>query len=652
MIDENEFYEMLPLQQDTDCIFVHQSFMSLFSGMLNWIGDVLYPRFKYKVITTYDKAVEVFTKKKQNVDGQTQAAFLPALTLDPVLDFSNEERAGRFLWMFKNLAGKRGNVWNRITLSDQGVCITPMFTRYQGTVEVTGWFTSMYDLMDYRTTVIQYCGGYQRWIRPELFWTHLILPKQIFNHEGPEGKVDWHSVNPEIITLSTTGTKEYALPFQLDAIWRLDSFGDATTKMGADQVAEYKSVANFTWECNIPTFIRVENYKYPINKISLNVGMTPAVAKYPLHVNYKLFTKVNPIHDLTEMSKKMTIYNIADENIKPLIKMQDDMCDSYPNTYQEYNHYVCGKLLDIEKLTDPEEITDIDSILLMEKYSEEYLPYVRRCRGLISKNDTKRSTKLLTIVRDNNISMLFNIKDEKLYNAFKLLHGKDITFDILGKMIYKDKQPLMRFNYKSDYKKFTFSHNIINIIKKYRLRKFLDKEHTLPFGEININKKITDRTSIPCEQFTGVEGINTYKLQRIVNNTVKDSFSLKINRYAFRYFTVNGDTLIIDPKRIKIKDGDIISLYRNLDTEEVMISLIMNYKMTRDDELNYYSKKQKLEIDISDCRKVDESTIQCVSYIGLMNQDIDFLVDNSNKKIVFNIEPHRDCYIQIYGSPI
>ena len=74
--------------------------------------------------------------------------------------------------------------------------------------------------------------------------------------------------------------------------------------------------------------------------------------------------------------------------------------------------------------------------------------------------------------------------------------------------------------------------------------------------------------------------------------------------------------------------------------------------MTRDDELNYYSKKQKLEIDISDCRKVDESTIQCVSYIGLMNQDIDFLVDNSNKKIVFNIEPHRDCYIQIYGSPI
>lgn len=652
MIDENDFYDMLPLEYSRDCIFVHQCYMSLFSGMLNWIGDVLYPRFKYKVITTYDKAVEVFTKKKQNIDGQTQTAFLPALTLDPILDFSNDERAGRFPWMFRNLVPGGGKVWNRIKLTDQGVCITPMFTRYQGTVEVTGWFTSMYDLMDFRTTLIQYCNGYQRWIRPDFFWTHLILPKEIFNHEGPEGKLDWSSVNPEIITLSTTGTREYALPFQLDAIWRLDSFGDATTKMGADQIAEYKCQANFTWECNIPTFIKMENYRYPIHKINFNIGLTPTEAKYPIKMDYSLFTKVNPLRDLTDICKKMVVYNIADENIKPLIKIQDDMCDSYPDVYMPYNHYVCGKVYDIEKLTDPEEIKLIDSILIIDKYDESYLPYIRRCRGLVSKNDTKKSLKFLTIVRDNNISLLYNIKDIKLFNALKSLHGKDITFDVLGKMVYKDIQPIKGFDYTTDISKFKFSHNIVNIIKRYKLKKYLNKEYTLPFGEININKKITDDIYIPCEQFEGQEGVNEYYLSKIVNNSVKDEFNLKINRYDFNYFTVQGNKLIIDPNRIRIKDGDIISLYKNLGVEEVMIRLIMNYKMTRDDELNYYSKKKFLEVDISECRKIDNDTIQCISYAGLMNKDIDFLIDNINKKIIFKIEPQRDCYIQIFGAPI
>ena len=86
--------------------------------------------------------------------------------------------------------------------------------------------------------------------------------------------------------------------------------------------------------------------------------------------------------------------------------------------------------------------------------------------------------------------------------------------------------------------------------------------------------------------------------------------------------------------------------------EEVMIRLIMNYKMTRDDELNYYSKKKFLEVDISECRRIDNDTIQCISYAGLMNKDIDFIIDNINKKIIFKIEPQRDCYIQIFGAPI
>lgn len=652
MIDETEFSGMLPKAYTNNTIFVHQCFMSLFSGMLSWIGDVLYPRFKYKVITTYDKAVEVFNKKKQNVDGLTQAPFLPALTLDPVLDFSNEERGGRFMWMFNNLDPTATSMWNRIKLTDQGVCITPMFTRYQGTIEVTGWFTSMYDLMDYRTTLIQYCNGYQRWIRPKMFWTHLILPKDIFEHEGPEGKLDWSGINPEIITLSTTNTKEYALPFQLDAIWRLDSFGDATNKMGADQIAEYKCTSTFTWECNIPTFIRVENYKYPIEKINLNVGLTPTYAKYPLNVNYSLFTRANPIHDLTDMASHMPIYNIADEDIKPLIKIQDDMCYSYPDTYQPYNHYVCGKVFDIEKVEDYNEIDDIESILIIDKYEEKYLPYIRRCRGLVSKLDGKQSFNLMNIVKQYNISFIGDIKDIKLYEAFKKLHGKNITFDVLGKMVYKDIQPIQKFTQESDFTKFTFSHNINRIIKEYHKKRVLAREYKMPIGEINLAKKITEHKYIPCEQFEGIDGVNEYRLHKIVNSNCKDSFHLKINRYDFNYFTIQGYNLIIDPDKIRIKDGDIISLYRDYECEEVTVRLIQNYKISKEDESNYYKNKKKIEVDISNCRRIDTSTVQCVSYTGLLNQTVDFVVDDVNKKIIFNIEPQRDSYIQIFAAII
>jgi hypothetical protein len=328
------------------------------------------------------------------------------------------------------------------------------------------------------------------------------------------------------------------------------------------------------------------------------------------------------------------------------------MCYSYPDTYQQYNHYVCGKVFDIEKIEDINEIDDIDSILVIDKYEESYLPYVRRCRGLVSRFDGKQSFNLMNIVKQYNISFIGDIKDYKLFESFKKLHGKNITFDVLGKMVYKDKQPIVKFTPESDFKKFTFSHNINRIIKEYRLRKILSKEYNMPFGEINLAKKIREHKYIPCEQFEGIEGVNRYRLHKIVNSNCKDSFHLKINRYDFNYFTIEGYDLIIDPDKITIKDGDIISLYRDYNCDEVSVSLIQNYKISKEDELNYYKNQKKIEVDISDCRKIDKETIQCVSYNGLLNQTVDFVVDNINKKIIFNIEPQRDSYIQIFGATI
>ena len=662
MINESDFYKMLPKKYCINTIFVHQCFMSLFNGILNWVGDVLYPRFKYKVITTYDKAIEVFTKKMQNKDGMTQAPFLPALTLDPMLDFSNEERAGRFLWMFKNLDSS-SRMWNKIKLTDQGVSITPMFTRYQGTVELTCWMTSIYDLIDFRTTLIQYCGGYQRWIRPELFTTHLILPKPLIESSGPDGKINWDGINPEIITLTTTDTQEYALPFHLDAIWRLDSFSDATNKMGGDQIAEYKCTANLTWECNIPTFIRVENYQYPIEEISMNVGLTPTQAKYPRKMSFPMYSKLNLYREIVPFSKIMPIYNIVNNDAIPLIKLQDDMCYSYPEKYQVWDHYVIGKILDIEKLKCEDDIDNINSILIIDKYNEEYLPYIRKCRGLISFEDKTNSFDLMNLVKNYNISLMCDIKDQKLRNAIRSLHNRTITFDVLGKVIYDGAQVIKCYHWYDDFSKFVFNHNIIKMIKQFKLEQSLRKDgsYDLPFGEININQKITEKKNIICEQFTGVKDQYIYELENIINSNCRDNIVVKINDKVIEKtrkinnleldnYVITGFKIIFDKDCIHINDGDIISLYMDTDCVQTLIQMICDYKITREDEQKYYVEKKFLEVDISNCRKVDPGTIQCISYNGLMNQDIDFIVDHDKKIITFKIEPHRDCYIQIYGT--
>ena len=83
MIDEKLIHAKVD-----DVLYVHESFSSLFHGMLNWFSTIFEPRFAYKVISTYDKAVQFFRSKQTARDGTIQTNILPSITLDPNLDFS------------------------------------------------------------------------------------------------------------------------------------------------------------------------------------------------------------------------------------------------------------------------------------------------------------------------------------------------------------------------------------------------------------------------------------------------------------------------------------------------------------------------------------------------------------------------------------
>jgi hypothetical protein len=271
----------------------------------------------------------------------------------------------------------------------------------------------------------------------------------------------------------------------------------------------------------------------------------------------------------------------------------------------------------------------------------------------------------MNLVKNYNISLIYDINDSKLFNVIKSIHGRIITFDCLGKYIYDGERKIKCYGPNDDFSKFVFSDNIIDIIKKFGLERHLKEQnqYTMPFAETGFSSSIKTEKKDICEQFEGKSNQNIYELQRIVNSNCKNDIIVKINdklvNKTTKYnmveidnYDIVGYHIIFNTDHIKIKDGDIISLYRPNDCIYSTISLICDYKITKDDEYNYYYNKKQLEIDISKCRKVDMQTIQCTSYNGLMNQTIDFIVDEDKKIIKFKIEPNRDRYIQIYGMVI
>lgn len=645
MIDDYQFQKRAKRSFTVPTIYTHNCFSSMFHGILNWISDEFYPRFEYKVVTTYDKAVEFFTKKKQNPDGQVQTNVLPCITLDPILDFSNEERAGRFLWMFENLDSGRGkNLFSSINLRDQGVSITPIFTRYQGTIELTSWFASIYELIDFRVKLIQYCGGFQRWIRPKFFWTHLILPKELVEFEGPNGKLDWSHTNQEIITLETTNTKEYAYPFLLNAIWRLDSFSDSSNKMGADQVSEWKLNAGFTWEAMIPTFFRVDNYDWEKFKIVITVGTAQTYTAQPLISGFKLLRSIDKIAMLENMIDEFPIYNICDDGASPIIKFDDTQCTSYPDRYSANNHYVRGKILVIDGKKKIPEIKDFETILVFKKFKEEYIPHLRKCKGAISRDDDSTS-EFYTFCSGLGMSFICNIKDNSMYDFIVSLDKKEVTFDPIGQLIYSGIREVKKYNQINDMdlKKFVFTNNVLKILERYNLESQIKDSARLPFS----GSVVTNRDLSTILKSSSDLANHEYDLPYIIPESAKSKIDILINdnKLTEKEYKIEHNNKLIISDSVVINPTDVVTLVRNNMTVLKDIVPIINYAMTKTDERNYYTEKKLIKIEIPE--NIEKDSIVCCSYIGLMDKNVDYLIDNN--KIVFNLEPMRDRVIQVFG---
>jgi len=635
-------------RQTEDLFFIHNTFGSYFSGVLDWFGEKFYPRFEYKVIGTYDKAVKFF-KSRREMGIDPNGKLLPSVSLDPMLDFSNEERGGRFLWQFSRYAPGLGmRLFNSVNLKEQDVVITPVFSRYQGTFEMTFWLASVYELIDFRVALLQFCGGYNRWVRPEFFWSYLILPDQIENFEiEKDQKIDWSNSFAELVHVDTINKQRLALPIPLDPIWRLDSLGDSSTKYGGDQIAEYKLSGTFTYEVNIPTYVVLSKSLNPKIVLSFSLGKT--YTKYPLISPYKILqtiAKTNSTQEYVHKDFKLFVFEEAEKAKENLVVEFTDNSVTFPENLSSLNYIVSGKLIHLTSdwLSDPQNIVHKDNIVFIESYKPEFLHSIRNCTAVISKNDIKASVlySKCELLQKPLVSYITNTERETILSFL----NKEVTLDSLGKKLYlgtyevvvaDEQDPIAGYDTLQKLKQNNLDlyNKAIETIQKYDMTANLPQEI---MGPDDVSKMVKRILKDKCN------GNQTkFYLSYKIDDKHLDAFQVYIDDLLMRqnidYKIVNSDTIefVTAPSRgASVYVGGEFLVVRQT-------KLIAIYEFTKDDLTAETKPVVQLPVKLD-----KQENLVLVSYLGRLEYEKHYTVNLINQTVTLLLDPIVGEIVQFF----
>lgn len=631
-----------------DTFFIHNCFGSFFSGVLNWFADDFYPRFEYKVIGTYDKAVEFFKKRKELGEDPTHNV-LPSITLDPMYDFSNEERGGRFLWQHSRYAPGLGlRMWSGIDLKEQDIIVTPVFSRYQGTFEVLFWLSSVYELFDFRVALLQYCGGFNRWLRPEFFWTYLILPDEIANYNKDDNvNLDWSNTYSEIIHVDTINKHRLGVPFALDGMWKLDSFGDQSTKYGGDTVAEYKLAATFTYEINMPTYVVLSDKVDP--RLNLTISLGNSYTKYPLVSPFKILQAISD-DDKEEkyISRYYNVYQISNalEARDNLIVEFSSNSLKYPNKLEKWNHIATGTLIRVDQNFLDSDVNKVHKhhIIYIDQYQKNFLPSIRRAAAVICRYGTKTDT-IFSKCEILKKPVVINISDVEAAQVEAYL-DQEVTFDSYNMKLYSgvldvslsdEASPAAAFKAIEDIKDDSLE------VYETAVEKLNNKDRQTRLPEHMATERV-DRMKKRLLK-DKCDGIQTkFYLDYVIDDDSVKSLLVYIDddkmHYDDHYIIENNNVIIFaepPPRGSYVYIGGEFLIIK----ESKLVGI---YEFTQDDIDNL---ENDLVIDLP--QKLDTSeNLVVVSYMGRLEYEKHYTLDIENQIITLALEPVIDEIVEFF----
>ena len=271
--------------------FIHNVFGHFFKDTLDYFTTYLYPRFEYRVVGTYDKAVQ-YLKDEIDLNRELDMPNLPALILNPTGEFSPAEASsgGRQLWRYPNLApGMIKRIFDPV-YQDANNQVHVGFMRVKGEIELLMLTNSFYEYCDLRLFSIQIFGGIDRWIYPSYFTSFIILPQELIDYKytneytGLSYKLDWSSANASTELVKSTARNELVLPCTIKPQYKMTGMSDNSTRYGgADKLADWRLGVNIEYEIEIPSYWILEA-DYLAENIHLEIKYGSA---YSAHSDYK-----------------------------------------------------------------------------------------------------------------------------------------------------------------------------------------------------------------------------------------------------------------------------------------------------------------------------------------------------------------------------
>ncbi len=351
--------------------YIHNVFGSFFKDMLDYFTYV-YPRFEYRVMGTYDKAVE-FLSKKQQYNRETDKPMLPAIILNPMGEIlpADANAGGRQYFRYPNLNPTLSKRLFDPIYKDANMIMYPGFMRFKGEFELLMLMNSFYEYCDVRVLFINVFGGLDRIIYPQFFSSFIILPEEFITYQyyNPYTRLrytpDWNSVGASQYLVKSTARNELVLPLNIKPQIAMTSIGDASTRYGgSDKLADWRLTATINYEIEMPTYLVIESDYLAENiKLQFRYGSV-----------FSAYNDYQPPEDrsITTMHWSFGLDETSNSEIN--IDTTSEVVTGYDYTFQKrYFHVVTAEQVDttadIEILL-PQVIDDKETLIINSKYGE------------------------------------------------------------------------------------------------------------------------------------------------------------------------------------------------------------------------------------------------------------------------------------------
>ena len=268
--------------------FIHNVFANFYKDMLDWFSLTLYPRFEYRVIGTYDKAVEYIEKQCQ-YDRETDMPMLPALILNPNGDFepADANAGGAQYWRYPNLSPTLSKRLFKPIYRDDRVSMNASFIRIKGEMELIMLLNSFYEYCDIRMLFINMFGGMNRIIYPRFFSSFIIMPDsfKMYTYKNDyvpsaDYTLDWTTAGSYELLVRSTARNEVVLPLNIKPQISLQNLTDSSNRYGgSDNIAEWKLGATVNYEIEIPNYLVLET-DYLAEKIDFEIRYGSTYSEY------------------------------------------------------------------------------------------------------------------------------------------------------------------------------------------------------------------------------------------------------------------------------------------------------------------------------------------------------------------------------------